>query len=332
MTLQRAGGGSWQGEIMAEDAKNDLAVIRLDGHPAGAAPLWQNPRTAPPAAGDSVLLVGSPYGLTGTVTKGIVSRVTSKLIQTDAAANPGNSGGPAVDQQGHVIGVLVSGIVGSGLSFAVPIALRMTLRAAVWHCGSTASGQRRRAARLGLALGVLAAGKRALVLVLDCGHVRLGDDPAELAERLVEAVEDRPRALRARVAHVPLEQPAQLLAVADRPGDDQIGVEAQRKHVLRVVDVELAAAHAGPDVPAEIAEDDDGAARHVLAGVVADALDDGRRAGVADAEALAGAARRRRARRRWRRRGRCCRAGPGRRRRPPAGGSTIRPPPMPLPT
>jgi S1-C subfamily serine protease len=122
VTLQRAGGGSWQGEIMAEDAKNDLAVIRLDGHPAGAAPLWQSSRTAPPAPGDSLLLVGSPYGLSGTVTKGIVSRVTSKLIQTDASANPGNSGGPAVDQQGHVIGVLVSGILGSGLSFAVPIA------------------------------------------------------------------------------------------------------------------------------------------------------------------------------------------------------------------
>ena len=132
VTLQRAGGGSWQGEIMAEDAKNDLAVIRLDGHPAGAAALWQNPRTAPSAAGDSVLLVGSPYGLSGTVTKGIVSRVTSKLIQTDAAANPGNSGGPAVDQQGHVIGVLVSGIVGSGLSFAVPIA-RMCEQ--LRHCG-----------------------------------------------------------------------------------------------------------------------------------------------------------------------------------------------------
>jgi S1-C subfamily serine protease len=131
VTLQRAGGGTWQGEIMAEDAKNDLAVIRLDGHPAGAAPLWQNPRTAAPAAGDSLLLVGSPYGLSGTVTKGIVSRVTSKLIQTDAAANPGNSGGPAVDQQGHVIGVLVSGIVGSGLSFAVPIA-RMCQR--LRHC------------------------------------------------------------------------------------------------------------------------------------------------------------------------------------------------------
>ncbi len=125
VTLQRAGGGSWQGEIMAEDAKNDLAVIRLDGHPAGAAPLWQRPLTALPTVGDSLLLVGSPYGLSGTVTKGIVSRVTSKLIQTDAAANPGNSGGPAVDQQGNIVGVLVSGIkaaYGSGLNFAVPIA------------------------------------------------------------------------------------------------------------------------------------------------------------------------------------------------------------------
>jgi S1-C subfamily serine protease len=122
VTLKRASGGSWQGEVQAEDAKNDLAVIRLDGRPAGAAPLWQQPLRTPPAPGDALLLVGSPYGLSGTVTTGIVSRVTSKLIQTDAAANPGNSGGPALDGKGHVIGVLVSGILGSGLSFAVPIA------------------------------------------------------------------------------------------------------------------------------------------------------------------------------------------------------------------
>jgi S1-C subfamily serine protease len=120
--LQRSSGGTWQGEIVAEDAKNDLAVLRLDGHPAGAAPLWQAPLRTPPAPGDALLLVGSPYGLSGTVTTGIVSRVTSKLIQTDAAANPGNSGGPALDGKGHVIGVLVSGILGSGLSFAVPVA------------------------------------------------------------------------------------------------------------------------------------------------------------------------------------------------------------------
>jgi S1-C subfamily serine protease len=125
VTLQRAGGGSWQGEIMAEDAKNDLAVIRLDGHPAGAAPLWQRPLRKPPSVGDSLLLVGSPYGLSGTVTTGVVSRVTTKVIQTDAAANPGNSGGPALDSRGNIVGVLVAGIkaqYGSGLNFAVPIA------------------------------------------------------------------------------------------------------------------------------------------------------------------------------------------------------------------
>jgi S1-C subfamily serine protease len=125
VTLERPGGGSWQGEIVQEDAKNDLAVIRLDGHPAGATPLWQTPTTTLPSVGDALLLVGSPYGLSGTVTTGIVSRVTSKFIQTDAAANPGNSGGPAVDQQGNIVGVLVQGIraqYGSGLNFAVPIA------------------------------------------------------------------------------------------------------------------------------------------------------------------------------------------------------------------
>ena len=119
VTVSRKG-GSWSGEIDAVDPKHDLAVIRISAKPAGAAPLWQSARTQPPRAGDQLLLLGSPYGLYGTVTTGIVSRVTKKLIQTDAAANPGNSGGPAIDDQGHVVGVLVSG-GGENLNFAVPI-------------------------------------------------------------------------------------------------------------------------------------------------------------------------------------------------------------------
>jgi serine protease Do len=94
----------------------------VDGKPAGAAPLWQQPDTAPPRTGDELLLLGSPYGLQGTVTTGIVSRVTKKYIQTDAAANPGNSGGPAIDKQGRVVGVLVAG-GGENINFAVPIRL-----------------------------------------------------------------------------------------------------------------------------------------------------------------------------------------------------------------
>jgi S1-C subfamily serine protease len=113
-------GATWNGEIMARDPKNDLALIRVSGRPAGAAPLWQNPR--PPAAhvGDELLLLGSPYGLEGTVTTGVVSRVTKSVIQTDAAANPGNSGGPAVDTRGRIVGVLVRG-GGENINFAVPI-------------------------------------------------------------------------------------------------------------------------------------------------------------------------------------------------------------------
>jgi S1-C subfamily serine protease len=121
VTLER-GSGSWAGEIIRTDPRNDLALIRMDGHPRGAAPLWQSPkRFGKPEPGDLLLLAGSPYGLDGTVTTGIVSRVTSKVIQTDAAANPGNSGGPAVDKQGHVVGVLLAG-GGENLNFAAPIA------------------------------------------------------------------------------------------------------------------------------------------------------------------------------------------------------------------
>jgi S1-C subfamily serine protease len=115
-------GGSWSGQIVETDPKDDLALVRVAGRPAGAQALWQHPHAGkPPRPGDQLLLVGSPYGLEGTVTTGIVSRVTRKAIQTDAAANPGNSGGPAVDRDGNVVGVLVSG-GGENLNFAVPIA------------------------------------------------------------------------------------------------------------------------------------------------------------------------------------------------------------------
>jgi S1-C subfamily serine protease len=121
VTVSRKG-GSWSGEIDAVDPKHDLAVIRISAEPAGARPLWQSARTRPPRAGDQLLLLGSPYGLYGTVTTGIVSRVTSRVIQTDAAANPGNSGGPALDKNGNVVGVLVAG-GGENINFAVPIRL-----------------------------------------------------------------------------------------------------------------------------------------------------------------------------------------------------------------
>lgn len=117
-------GGSWGGDVEKTDGADDLALIRVAGAPEGLGqPLWSDPGVRqPPAVGDSVLLIGSPYGLEGTVTTGVVSRVTRRAIQTDAAANPGNSGGPMIDTSGRVLGVLVRG-GGENINFAIPIAL-----------------------------------------------------------------------------------------------------------------------------------------------------------------------------------------------------------------
>lgn len=107
------------GTVVSTDETNDLALLATTGTVGPA--LWQTPQLgASPLVGDALLLVGSPYGLEGTVTQGVVSRVTYDEIQTDAAANPGNSGGPAVDRQGQVVGVLLEG-GGENLNFAVPI-------------------------------------------------------------------------------------------------------------------------------------------------------------------------------------------------------------------
>jgi S1-C subfamily serine protease len=119
VTLEREN-GSWAAEVVERDRGRDLAVLRVEGKPVGAKPLWQRPSRNTPRVGDTLVLVGSPFGLGGTVTSGVVSRVGAREIQTDAAANPGNSGGPAVDRMGRVVGVLVAG-GGQNINFAVPI-------------------------------------------------------------------------------------------------------------------------------------------------------------------------------------------------------------------
>jgi len=110
---------SWNGRVVKTDETNDLALIKVL-KPVGPA-LWQSPQTTiAPVAGDQVIIVGSPYGLEGTVTTGIISRITYNRIQTDAAANPGNSGGPVVNREGLVVGILVAGAPES-VNFAIPI-------------------------------------------------------------------------------------------------------------------------------------------------------------------------------------------------------------------
>jgi putative serine protease PepD len=119
--------------IVGRDATTDLAVLKV-ANPAGLEPLNLG-RSADAAVGDPVLAVGSPLGLSGTVTSGIVSALNREVrlgsergtaLQTDAAINPGNSGGPLVNARGEVIGVNTAiatlGSQGSiGIGFAIPI-------------------------------------------------------------------------------------------------------------------------------------------------------------------------------------------------------------------
>ncbi|MFW6694871.1 S1C family serine protease [Streptomyces sp. MAR4 CNX-425] len=123
-------------EVLGRDTGRDVAVLEVAGAYAPR-PLAMG-RSADLSVADSVLAVGSPLGLSGTVTSGIVSAVDREVslgggarqraVQTDASINPGNSGGPLVDAGGRVVGVntaiasLDRGGGGSiGIGFAVPV-------------------------------------------------------------------------------------------------------------------------------------------------------------------------------------------------------------------
>jgi len=124
--------GTWRpARRLGTDAYSDLAVLRVDGRPetATALPFVD----APPAIGTRVVAIGSPFGLEQSLTAGIVSGVHREIptnhgfaipdaVQTDAAVNPGNSGGPLVTLAGDVVGVIRSG-GGENLGFAVSAAL-----------------------------------------------------------------------------------------------------------------------------------------------------------------------------------------------------------------
>jgi hypothetical protein len=113
-----------QVRIRAYDDRKDLAVIQVSGFGLPTIELGDSGLVK---AGDRVVLIGNPFGLEGSVSSGIVSGLRNieaglTIIQTDAAANPGNSGGPLIDSMGKVIGVLSFKIRGAeSLNFVIPI-------------------------------------------------------------------------------------------------------------------------------------------------------------------------------------------------------------------
>ena len=130
-------GDALDAKLVGKDASTDLAVLEVDPKKVAAEtkPL-ELASSAGLRPGDAAIAIGSPFGLSGTVTTGIISALDrdidspngftiSGVLQTDAAINPGNSGGPLLNATGQVIGInsqiASSSRQSSGVGFAVPV-------------------------------------------------------------------------------------------------------------------------------------------------------------------------------------------------------------------
>ena len=134
VTVVGSDGRRLTAEVVGTDPASDIAVLRVE--PTAALRALDLAASGSTRVGESVLAVGSPLGLNGSVTAGIVSALDREVrlgggsrrtaVQTDAAINPGNSGGPLVNVRGEVIGVntaiaTLEGGGNIGIGFAVPI-------------------------------------------------------------------------------------------------------------------------------------------------------------------------------------------------------------------
>ncbi|MEN2985984.1 MAG: DegQ family serine endoprotease [Thermodesulfovibrionaceae bacterium] len=141
---------SFKATVVGSDPKTDLAVIKIDAKNLPVAS-WGNSDSL--QVGDFVLAIGNPYGLTHTVTMGIISAVGradvgiadyEDFIQTDAAINPGNSGGPLVNIKGEIIGIntaIFSRTGGyQGIGFAVPSNMALSVKESLIKEGKVIRG------------------------------------------------------------------------------------------------------------------------------------------------------------------------------------------------
>ncbi len=130
LSSRRPTGASWRPKLEGADADNDIAVLSVEPKGLRAAALG---KTSDLMIGETVIAIGNPFGLSNTVTTGIVSAVQrtvqgesgrdyTDFLQTDAAINPGNSGGALANILGELIGINTAIVGGANtIGFAIPI-------------------------------------------------------------------------------------------------------------------------------------------------------------------------------------------------------------------
>jgi len=158
VTVRLSDHREFKAKVLGADRSSDIAVLKIDGT---ALPTVQLGNSDSLGVGDYVLAIGEPFGLEETATAGIVSAKGRTLpgdgyvpfIQTDAAVNPGNSGGPLFDSNGAVVGInaqIYSNSGGyEGVSFAIPINIAMQVENQIVKTGKVAH------ARLGVEVQTL---------------------------------------------------------------------------------------------------------------------------------------------------------------------------------
>ena len=137
VTVKLSDHREFKAKVLGADRSSDIAVLKIDAHDLPTVRLGNSDQLR---VGDYVLAIGQPFGLEETATAGIVSAKGRSLpgdgyvpfIQTDAAVNPGNSGGPLFDETGAVVGINAQIYTTSGgyegVSFAVPINLAVQIK------------------------------------------------------------------------------------------------------------------------------------------------------------------------------------------------------------
>jgi serine protease Do len=147
VTVKTSDHREFKAKVLGADRSSDIAVLKIEGHDFPSVRLGDSDQLG---VGDYVLAIGEPFGLEETATAGIVSAKGRSLpgdgyvpfIQTDAAVNPGNSGGPLFDSTGAVVGInaqIYSNSGGyQGVSFAIPINLAVQIKDQIVKTGKVA--------------------------------------------------------------------------------------------------------------------------------------------------------------------------------------------------